>query len=74
MHVSQWCILFSVVGGESDGAATGGGVEIKRSAPTSVRSLTERVHVWTSMALGSNNCILDVSKDGILPVLCRAEP
>lgn len=55
-------------------SSDGGDVEIKCSAPATIRSLTERVHVWTSMALGSNNCILDVSKDGILPVSCRAEP
>lgn len=46
------------------------GMLAKCGAPSTTRSLTERVHVWTSLALGSNNCILDVSKEGILPVLC----
>lgn len=46
-----------------------GDVEIICSAPTTIHSLTDRVHVWTSTALGSNNCILDVSKHGIFPVL-----
>lgn len=54
--------------------SSGGDVEIKCGAPTTIHSLTDRVHVWTSIALGSNNCILDVSKHGTPPVLCRAEP
>lgn len=34
---------------------------------------TERVRVWTSGALGSNNCILDVSKQSTLGA-CWVEP
>lgn len=68
------CIIFSAIDGASHGAGTVGVWKIKCSALATIRSLTERVHVWTSTALGSNNCILAVSKHGILPVLCRAEP
>lgn len=35
--------------------------------------LTESVRAWTSRALGSNNCILDVSKQSSLRA-CRVEP
>lgn len=45
--------------------ALGGDADIK----SSTHYQTDRVHVWTSLALGSNNCILDVSKHGILSAL-----
>jgi len=48
----------------------GGDVDINSTAPTTMYHLTDKVHVWTSTALGSNNCILDVSKQGILSALC----
>lgn len=44
-----------------------------RNGPTTVHFLTEPMHVWTSRALESNNCSLDVSKHGVLLALCRAE-
>lgn len=48
--------------------------KLSATLPQLSPSLTDRMHVWTSTALGSNNCILDVSKHGIPAALCRGEP